>query len=202
MLLGQRGSHPTWVRGLKRVAKLILKYNTMSHPTWVRGLKLNVSSKSLKVLVVAPYVGAWIETSQIQADNRLKKSHPTWVRGLKPLAYENGIVNPLSHPTWVRGLKLIKQLHECFYYMSHPTWVRGLKHFQLLFHFHTLKVAPYVGAWIETVFVDDNDVVDSSHPTWVRGLKLSMYNSARFVVKSHPTWVRGLKQERTATSRK
>ena len=33
-------------------------------------------------------------------------------------------------------------------------------------------VAPYMGAWIETVFVDDNGVCDASHPIWVRGLKL------------------------------
>ena len=35
-------------------------------------------------------------------------------------------------------------------------------------------VAPYVGAWIETVLgcLDDNRT--KSHPTWVRGLKLLM----------------------------
>ena len=34
-----------------------------SHPTWVRGLKLRVMGIIISVIVVAPYVGAWIETS-------------------------------------------------------------------------------------------------------------------------------------------
>ena len=33
---------------------------------------------------VAPYVGAWIETSTVLAQINLYTSHPTWVRGLKP----------------------------------------------------------------------------------------------------------------------
>ena len=35
--------------------------NMRSHPTWVRGLK-QISDDEKKVLLVAPYVGAWIET--------------------------------------------------------------------------------------------------------------------------------------------
>ena len=34
----------------------------MSHPTWVRGLKHEVVLMLLLVILVAPYVGAWIET--------------------------------------------------------------------------------------------------------------------------------------------
>ena len=55
---------------------------------------------------VAPYVGAWIETREVAVSNTRKKSHPTWVRGLK-----------------------------------HP--------FRLIMDGVT-RVAPYVGAWIET----------------------------------------------------
>ena len=33
-----------------------------SHPTWVRGLKLIVFENIDISLIVAPYVGAWIET--------------------------------------------------------------------------------------------------------------------------------------------
>ena len=34
---------------------------------------------------------------------------------------------------------------------SHPMWVRGLKHiFKVFFLNSAAKVAPYVGAWIET----------------------------------------------------
>ena len=34
---------------------------------------------------------------------------------------------------------------------SHPTWVRGLKHTVLIIILCFHNVAPYVGAWIETM---------------------------------------------------
>ena len=38
-----------------------------------------------KMLYVAPYVGAWIETEwDVAVKAMYAKSHPTWVRGLKP----------------------------------------------------------------------------------------------------------------------
>ena len=37
-------------------------YLNMSHPIRVRGLKLTNTFFNLKVLRVAPYTGAWIET--------------------------------------------------------------------------------------------------------------------------------------------
>ena len=55
----------------------------MSHPMWVRGLKLLRLPLLLSVFLVAPHVGAWIET---------------------PLKAKSGF-NPASHPMWVRGLK-------------------------------------------------------------------------------------------------
>ena len=54
---------------------------------------------------------------------------------------------------------------------SHPTWVRGLKHQYAYYNFVNLKVAPYMGAWIETDTAPLNDFETLSHPTWVRGLK-------------------------------
>ena len=50
--------------------------------------------------------------------------------------------------------------------------MRGLKR-NTLYHINEhCSVAPYVGAWIETTFVDDETGYEVSHPTWVRGLKL------------------------------
>ena len=37
--------------------------NMRSHPTWVRGLKLTTSILTITLQWVAPYVGAWIETT-------------------------------------------------------------------------------------------------------------------------------------------
>ena len=55
---------------------------------------------------VAPRVGAWIETSRRVVSNNHQESHPEWVRGLKLLVA--GRIGGLgeSHPEWVRGLKL------------------------------------------------------------------------------------------------
>ena len=49
---------------------------------WVRGLKLSVDSV-VSTLVVAPYVGAWIETLFSFGVFKVCLSHPMWVRGLK-----------------------------------------------------------------------------------------------------------------------
>ena len=47
---------------------------------------------------------------------------------------------------------------------SHPMWVRGLKQvFLLLFHVAD-GVAPHVGAWIETVMVQQYDGTEAVAP--------------------------------------
>ena len=51
-----------------------LLLNMQSHPTWVRGLKHLQARASFGVLQVAPYVGAWIETSQDSHHKSRKKS--------------------------------------------------------------------------------------------------------------------------------
>ena len=60
-----------------------LLLNMQSHPTWVRGLKLIYHYEENTENDVAPYVGAWIETSPQWMGADYLTSHPTWVRGLK-----------------------------------------------------------------------------------------------------------------------
>ena len=76
-------------------------------------------------------MGAWIETpfsGDIQRTEIM--SHPVWVRGLKPVLRNKNRGGPTaSHPVWVRGLKR----QNCG--RSVPRYT---------------KVAPRVGAWIET----------------------------------------------------
>ena len=51
-----------WVRGLKHRET---GHDTLlfeSHPMWVRGLKQNPVRVAVLGALVAPYVGAWIET--------------------------------------------------------------------------------------------------------------------------------------------
>ena len=56
-------SHPTWVRGLKLCLSSCRLLIMLSHPTWVRGLKLLKPREVCYQYLVAPYMGAWIETS-------------------------------------------------------------------------------------------------------------------------------------------
>ena len=80
------------------------------------------------------------------------KSHLTWVRGLKLFERFVYVFNQRSHLTWVRGLKLPSVLGTGLYEQSHLTWVRGLKHLQISLEANLVRVAPYVGAWVETKF--------------------------------------------------
>ena len=100
-------SHPTWVRGLKPYQRLLIMDKLPSHPTWVRGLKQDVNNFDGEWQDVAPYVGAWIETSLKEVYVEDSESHPTWVRGLKLGKKSIQYSYKKSHPTWVRGLKLI-----------------------------------------------------------------------------------------------
>ena len=139
-------------------------------------------------------MGAWIETPSQQIVIMFIRSHPTWVRGLKHVLEYHRNMKKVSHPTWVRGLKHIIVCHCNCLILSHPTWVRGLKQPPKDFEAAGGSVAPYVGAWIETIpviQVRGKNVVApyvgawietnfrcpdprsyTSHPTWVRGLKL------------------------------
>ena len=74
---------------------------------------------------------------------------------------------------WVRGLKPINHVFIECNHTSHPMWVRGLKLALNQRNTKPLDVAPYVGAWIETVCVEVRmSHLRRSHPMWVRGLKL------------------------------
>ena len=72
------------------------------------------------------------------------------MRGLKPGTDCRPDRRASSHPTWVRGLKQYNIADDNVRKKSHPTWVRGLKHVEYPHKLEEHKVAPYVGAWIET----------------------------------------------------
>ena len=58
----RRESHPIWVRGLKPIMILSIMVLSVSHPIWVRGLKQIEKLRQANERLVAPYMGAWIET--------------------------------------------------------------------------------------------------------------------------------------------
>ena len=73
---------------------------------WVRGLKQILNPVKPLPHLVAPRVGAWIETTFTDQPAANEQSHPVWVRGLKPLKSSKCLTVAMSHPVWVRGLKL------------------------------------------------------------------------------------------------
>ncbi len=100
--------------------------------------------------IVAPRVGAWIETVESSCATKSFMSRPAWARGLKLPAAGGGVDASGVAPrvgAWIETL-----LHAGRY-------VPG-------------QVAPRVGAWIETSCTY-NRFPDNlkSRPAWARGLK-------------------------------
>ena len=79
--------------------------------------------------LVAPYVGAWIETEALHSEYVTLQSLPTWERGLKLHKWGNVSTSKDVAPyvgAWIETPE------------SAPGIIRRI-------------VAPYVGAWIETI---------------------------------------------------
>ena len=85
--------------------------------------------RSSFVTNVAPYVGAWIETSSLVIGLEGENVAPYVGAWIETGTGCFGKSMCWSHPTWVRGLKL--------------SFVTPLSYLH--------SVAPYVGAWIETL---------------------------------------------------
>ena len=81
---------------------------------------------------VAPYVGAWIETSLLLGAMPRVESHPTWVRGLKQRPRITWVSQHKVAPYVGAWIETIKLAFNALTALSHPTWVRGLKHLSLL----------------------------------------------------------------------
>ena len=62
ILADNHQSHPAWVRGLKHVSHPTTGRSWKSHPAWVGGLKNLRNAAAAWIGLVAPCVGAWIET--------------------------------------------------------------------------------------------------------------------------------------------
>ena len=76
---------------------------------------------------------------------------------------------------------------------SLPSWERGLKHDSSGKMKPLSEVAPFVGAWIETLLRLFYNEHCASLPSWERGLK-QISNVCGVLIKlSLPSWERGLK---------
>ena len=124
-----RSSRLTQARGLKHSLAGNCGAHSRSRLTQARGLKRVCHGQRHPTAGVAPYAGAWIETTpgRTSAQNGYA-SRLTQARGLK------------HHRDWQRDQRLGSRL----------TQARGLKPPPFGILEHLGNVAPYAGAWIET----------------------------------------------------
>ena len=103
-----------------------------SHLTRVHGLKAEESFKLFTLGGVAPYAGAWIESAL--SEGKTAKKHCRTLRGCMD---------------WKISWHRIRYQH----YRSHLTRVHGLKVLSMPSASPIGIVAPYAGAWIESIIV-------------------------------------------------
>ena len=77
--------------------------------------------------LVAPCVGAWIETNRYVQQASDVKSHPVWVRGLKLICRALHVFHHYVAPCVGAWIETQWENEQANTYKSHPVWVRGLK---------------------------------------------------------------------------
>ena len=113
-----------------------------SHPSWVRGLKLQIFVGSLHSIVVAPLVGAWIETiiwyfCKLAVD--VAPLVGAWIETKIPRPGDYSLeVAPLVG-AWIETMPWY--LYP-YWMMSHPSWVRGLKPLSVMSGANTMSRTP------------------------------------------------------------
>ncbi len=148
--IGNR-SRPVWARGLKRWIDAFRSAECQSRPVWARGLKHHGGGKQYNPSVVAPRVGAWIETSWRPSLVKLRSSvAPRVGAWIETTNLDYRLEYRPSRPVWARGLKLGQDYQQYNRLLSRPVWARGLKQSRIVFDTSYRTVAPRVGAWIET----------------------------------------------------
>ena len=75
---------------------------------WVRGLKLNHLAYKLLFYLVAPRVGAWIETTLLGNFFTAVGVAPRVGAWIETTLDNTASLAAVSHPVWVRGLKRSK----------------------------------------------------------------------------------------------
>ena len=120
---------------------------------------------------VAPFAGAWIETGVSGIPLYCRLSLPSRERGLK-LRLEEWKKQPQrSLPSRERGLKPIILRTSSGNGSSLPSRERGLKLYDVPVTLQRSFVAPFAGAWIETLGWSSGICMDRSLPSRERGLK-------------------------------
>ena len=77
-------SRPAWARGLKQVKSVNLSSKSVVAPRLGAWIETPDGEILFKGKQVAPRLGAWIETHEAADQERNAGSRPAWARGLKP----------------------------------------------------------------------------------------------------------------------
>ena len=92
----------------------------MSHPVWVRGLKQEDNAKYLKNWLVAPRVGAWIETVTVPPGHTSGRVAPrvgAWIETNTPTGWPpDGRVAPRVG-AWIETFVKRKLFHKRYTYV-------------------------------------------------------------------------------------
>ncbi len=77
-------SRPTWARGLKHPKLIRIHHPGVVAPHMGAWIETVITACALsRILSVAPHMGAWIETQTATGAHPSAESRPTWARGLK-----------------------------------------------------------------------------------------------------------------------
>ena len=127
-ILRAHGSLPSWERGLKFDMSITENIDKLSLPSWERGLKFEIDKICIRIELVAPLVGAWIEIVLSKGESSPGEVAPLVGAWIEILVYITAIDPQLkSLPSWERGLKSSLMLILLFLTWSLPSWERGLK---------------------------------------------------------------------------
>ena len=135
-----------------------------SHPAWVRGLKQLIGCLGNDKAIVAPRVGAWIETY-----------HNILRRCLRDVAPRVG--------AWIETWIGVSLLVVALVAPRVGAWIETSGYITCRIRY---TVAPRVGAWIETCRLLPYSQPCQSHPAWVRGLKPASGGTATLTVSRTP----------------
>ena len=98
----------------------------------------------------------------------------------------------MSLPSWERGLKPENDDPVVRKDLSLPSWERGLKHLLCSPFLSPFRVAPFVGAWIETPFFPVKTFLPIVAPfvgAWIETSMLKMNDSDQVVAPFVGAWI-------------
>ena len=186
-------SLPAWECGLKFHISPYCRLSIASLPAWECGLKCVLIVWRTHVDFCHSLRGSvdW-NLAKFKQIKRFHLSLPAWECGLK---FCLGQCQYIYNRHSLRGSVDWNSFYVCFVICSLRHSLRGSVdwNFRLDMLYHSYKVTPCVGVWIEIypVYPDCHDTM--SLPAWECGLKSGLFRSLCAPTRSLPAWECGLK---------